>query len=150
MEIGSGALRSLFRGRGRSTEELLEEASRRREQRRGGGSERAEERREARDARRAQREERASSPPNSTPVSPPESESVTSSPPVAPAPSESDALSLDDLAELYVKQYESGAGVRLSDEAFEAKKNEVAQFYAQMSGGEERLDAIVFANDTEG
>lgn len=62
-------------------------------------------------------------------------------------PSSSGEISIEELAELYVQQYEDGSGVTLSDEAFNQKKSDVAAFYSTVSNGRERLDEIVFAND---
>lgn len=61
----------------------------------------------------------------------------------------SEELSIDDLAGLYVRQYEQQSGVRLSKESFDQKKSEVSSFYSGMSDGRDRLDKIVFSNDSE-
>lgn len=55
---------------------------------------------------------------------------------------------VDELAALYVQQYQQGTGKQLSETEFERKKADVANFYTMLSGGRDRLDAIVFANDT--
>ena len=55
---------------------------------------------------------------------------------------------IDQLAELYVRQYQAGTGVTLSESAFQQRKAEVATFYSGLSDGQHRLDAIVFANDS--
>ena len=57
---------------------------------------------------------------------------------------------INELARLYVSQYQEGSGTVLSKEAEEAKVKEVADFYSKMQNGEQRLDAIVFANDSNG
>lgn len=56
---------------------------------------------------------------------------------------------MEDLARLYVKQYEDKSGNKLSDKDFEAKVLEVSQFYGEIQNGKERLDSVVFANDKE-
>jgi hypothetical protein len=67
----------------------------------------------------------------------------------SPGTPAAEQTSLDTLAEMYVQQYQQNAGVTLSDEEFARKKTEVANFYSKISGGTERLDAVVFANDTQ-
>ncbi|MCB0321851.1 MAG: hypothetical protein KDD60_13075 [Bdellovibrionales bacterium] len=107
-----------------------------------------EEARKRREARRAARTSEPDPIVTTEPVSEPGDTPLPSSSTPSQEPSSTKSeLSLDDLAELYVKQYEEGAGVTLSSEAFEQKKSEVSSFYSQLSNGQERLDKIVFAND---
>ncbi len=101
---------------------------------------RAAERREARRNRR--REDEVSIPEQPKGTTPTEE----TTPPTTGTQS-SKELSIDELAELYVKQYEEGSGQKLSDEEFKAKATEVADFYSGLSDGQNRLDKVVFAND---
>lgn len=55
--------------------------------------------------------------------------------------------SIEELARLYVQQYEDNSGRDLNDDEFEAKVKEVAKFYSDIDNGKERLDDVVFAND---
>lgn len=59
----------------------------------------------------------------------------------------SSEYSLEDLATLYVKQYEDNSGTKLSSEDFNKKVSEVTSLYGELKNGQERLDTIVFAND---
>ncbi|MCB0330113.1 MAG: hypothetical protein KDD70_10625 [Bdellovibrionales bacterium] len=136
---GIGAALSGLFGFGKSADALLEEAAKRREARGNNRSERASE-------VAAQKKEKSK---NSAPpevVDPiPEEEPPVSEPsvPADAAPADTDVL--NQLAELYVRQYEEGAGVTLTKEARDAKTAEVAKFYENK---QERLDLVVFANDT--
>lgn len=84
-------------------------------------------------------------PPETEPDTPPISTSPE--PPVATNPEQNNDSKIDELAALYVKQYEEQAGTTLSDEAFAQKKAEVANFYSRFNDGTDRLDKVVFAND---
>ena len=155
---GLRGLSSLFQGNRGSAQELLQEAASRREEnraeRQASREQRSSDIRAILEQRREARTERGSDatpPPEVTPPveETPSGEDQVTILPVEP-PTESSPVqveSIDDLAELYVRQFETGSGVTLSEEAFDAKKAEVADFYSGIRGGQERLDAIVFAND---
>ncbi|MCB0336623.1 MAG: hypothetical protein KDD62_09960 [Bdellovibrionales bacterium] len=78
---------------------------------------------------------------------------TTPAPPDAPVTAQPvdqkpiEATSLDELAKLYVDQYEEKAGVTLSAEERNQKISEVRDFYGKQADGQERLDKIVFSND---
>lgn len=86
-------------------------------------------------------------PPSTTPDPLPQPD-TTAPATQSPVKSSSNSDAIDELAALYVQQYQEGTGKQLSEAEFERKKADVANFYTTLSGGKERLDAIVFANDT--
>lgn len=134
--------------------ERLAEARAEREERRAERQERRAERRESRRSERnesSQPEETApqeEDPVASVPGAPDEAAPVEEEAPVAEG-SPVSADSVDGLARLYVAQFEEGSGRDLSEEEFEAKVKNVSDFYSQLSNGQSRLDAVVFANDGE-
>ena len=120
--------------------------------RRGSGREVSTERRARNEERKAARESESEAPvttPGSTPTPAPTDTPNTTEPdtPTTPPVSSSGGESIDELAALYVQQYQQSSGKQLSEEEFNKKKSEVADFYSSFSGGSQRLDNVVFAND---
>lgn len=82
------------------------------------------------------------------PVKPPSPPETTDPTKETKPPTTNTNQSLDELAKMYVEQYQKGTGKELTEEQFNQKKAEVAAFYERFGeSGKTRLDQIVFAND---
>ncbi len=115
---------------------------------RNDSSERSSRGRRSRRGRNSESETEAVEANPGTPTSTP-GENTTPTQATTTTPATSSAKpTVDELAGLYVKQYEEQSGVQLTDEAFAQKKAEVANFYSKLSNGSDRLDTVVFSNDS--